>query len=164
MLLSGFQSSPGSFEIHWERPYRVNFKGPAGIVNAVVYKTEPIFTGLEHGKLSWFLTHWGRVMQTCMSKLTIIGSDNGLFPGRCQAIIWTNTGISLIRTLGMTFSGILSEIHIFSSKKMHRNMSSAKLTAILSQPQCVNTAVVCCKKQDSPGYHLWVALIIWWTD
>ena len=26
----------------------------------------------------------------CVSKLTIIGSDNGLLPGRRQAIIWTN--------------------------------------------------------------------------
>ena len=27
------------------------------------------------------------------SKLTIIGSDNGLAPGQHQAIIWTNAGI-----------------------------------------------------------------------
>ena len=33
------------------------------------------------------LTHWGRVTQICVSKLTIIGSDNGLWPGRRQAII-----------------------------------------------------------------------------
>ena len=31
----------------------------------------------------------------CVSKLTIIGSDNGLAPGRRQAIIWTNDGILL---------------------------------------------------------------------
>ena len=35
------------------------------------------------------LTHWGRVMHICISKLTIIGSDNGLSPRRRQAIIWT---------------------------------------------------------------------------
>ena len=28
-----------------------------------------------------------------VGKLTIIGSDNGLLPGRIQAIIWTNAGI-----------------------------------------------------------------------
>ena len=33
------------------------------------------------------LTHWGRVTHTCVNKLTIIGSDNGLSPGRRQAII-----------------------------------------------------------------------------
>ena len=42
------------------------------------------------------LTHWGRVTHKCVSKLTIIGSDNGLSPGRRQAIIWTNAGILLI--------------------------------------------------------------------
>ena len=62
----------------------------------------------------------------CVSKLTIIGSDNGLSPGRRQAIIWTIDGILLIRTLGTNFSEILSEIHLFSFKKMHLKMSSAK--------------------------------------
>ena len=33
-------------------PDLVNFPGLVGIVNAAVYKTEPIFTGLGHGKLS----------------------------------------------------------------------------------------------------------------
>ena len=32
--------------------------------------------------------------------LTIIGSDNGLSPGRRQAITWTNAGILLIGPLG----------------------------------------------------------------
>ena len=45
------------------------------------------------------LTHWCRVTHICVSKLTIIGSDNGLSPGRHQAIIWTNTEI-LIWPLG----------------------------------------------------------------
>ena len=38
------------------------------------------------------LTHWGQVTHICVSKLTIIGSDNGLSPGQRQAIIWTNDG------------------------------------------------------------------------
>ena len=70
------------------------------------------------------LTHWGRV-HICVSKLSIIGSDNGLSPGRRQAIIWTNAGILLIRTLGTNFSEILGEIHSFSFSKMHLKMSSA---------------------------------------
>ena len=61
----------------------------------------------------------------CDSKQTIIGSDHGLSPGRRQAIIWTNAGILLIRTLGTNFSEILSEIHSFSFSKMHLKMSSA---------------------------------------
>ena len=38
------------------------------------------------------LTHWGRVMHICIGNVTIIGSGNGLAPGRRQAIIWTNDG------------------------------------------------------------------------
>ena len=63
------------------------------------------------------VTHWGRVTHICVSVLTIIGSDNGLAPGRRQAIIWINAEILLIRTSGTNFSEILSEIHKFSFKK-----------------------------------------------
>ena len=56
-------------------------------------------------------------MHICISKLTIIVSDNGLLPGRRQAIIWTNAGIVLIRTLGTNFSEILGKTHSFSLKK-----------------------------------------------
>ena len=58
-------------------------------------------------------THWGRVTHICVGKLTIIGSDNGLSPGRRQAIIWTNPGILLIGPLGTNFSEILSKIRPF---------------------------------------------------
>ena len=73
-----------------------------------------------------YLTHWGRVTHICVSKLTIIGSDNDLSPGRRQAIIWTNAGILLMRTLGTNLSEILREIHTFSFKKMRLKLSSAK--------------------------------------
>ena len=54
----------------------------------------------------------------CVSKLTIIiGSDSDLWPGRCQATIWTNAGILSIRTLVANFSDILSEIHTFHPVK-----------------------------------------------
>ena len=42
---------PGSFEIQWVRQCLVKFTGLAGRVNTPVYRTEPIFTGLGHGKL-----------------------------------------------------------------------------------------------------------------
>ena len=64
------------------------------------------------------LTHWGQVTHICVGNLAIIGSDNGLSPGRRQAIIWTNAGISLIGPLGTNFSEILIEILTFSFKKM----------------------------------------------
>ena len=72
------------------------------------------------------LTHWGRVTHICVSKLTIFGSDNGLSPGRHQAIIWTNAGLLLIGPLGTYFSEILIEILTFSFKKMRVKVSSAK--------------------------------------
>ena len=75
----------------------------------------------------------------CVSKLTIIGSDNGLSPGRRQAIIWTNAEILLIGPLGTKFSEILIEIHTFSFKKMFLNMSSGKC-----RPFCLGLNVLNC--------------------
>ena len=71
------------------------------------------------------------------SKLTIIGSDNGLSPERRQANIWINDGILLIGTLGTNFSEILSKIHTFSLKKMHLKTSSAK-----RRPYCLGLNVL----------------------
>ena len=65
-------------------------------------------------------------MHTCVGKLTIIGSDNGLSPGRRQAIIWTDAGILWIGLLGTNFSEMLIGIQTFSFKKMHLKMLSAK--------------------------------------
>ena len=111
---------------------RRNGIGPWGIRNN--YWTKGITTEMpfDHNCGNVFmcstdyLTHWGRVTHIYVGKLTIIGSDNGLSPGRRQAIIWTNAGILLIRPIGTNFSEILSEIHSFSFKKMHLKMSSAK--------------------------------------
>ena len=80
----------------------------------------------DEPKFRIMLTHWGRVMHICVGKLTIIGWDNSLSPGRRQAIISTNAGILLIGPLGTNFSEILSEIQSFSFKKMHLKMSSVK--------------------------------------
>ena len=75
---------------------------------------------------TWELTHWGRVTHICVSRLIITGSDNGLSPGRRQAIIWTNAGILLIGPLGTNFSENSIEILIFSFTKMRLKVSSAK--------------------------------------
>ena len=84
------------------------------------------------------LTHWGRVTHICVSKLYILGSDNGLPPGRRQAIISTNAGILLIWPLGTNFSEILIEINTFSLKKMHLKMSSVKWRLFVSASMCFN--------------------------
>ena len=66
-----------------------------------------------------------------------IGSDNGLAPGRRQAIIWTNAGALSIGLLGT----ICSEIRIgnlsFWFNKKHLKLSSAKMAAILSRGRLV---------------------------
>ena len=84
-----------------------------------------------------YITHWGRVTHICVSKLSINGSDNVLWPCWHQAVIWTNYGILLIRKVGTYLSENLSEIHTFSFAKMHLKMLSAKWL-ILSRPQYVN--------------------------
>ena len=59
------------------------------------------------------LTNCDRVTHICVSKLTTIGSDNGLSPGRCQAIIWTDARILLTGSLGINFHEIFIEINNF---------------------------------------------------
>ena len=82
--------------------------------------------------LHW-LTHWGQVTHICISELTNIGSDKGLSPGWHQAIIWTNAGL-------LSIGPIEIEIHIFSFKKMHLNMSSGK-----RRPFCLNLNALTCQ-------------------
>ena len=62
----------------------------------------------------------------CVSKLNSIGSDNGLLPGRRQAIIWINVRMMSICTWGTHFNEISSEIHTFSFTKMHLKMLCVK--------------------------------------
>ena len=78
------------------------------------------------------LTHWGQVMHICVSNLATIGSDNCLSPSRHQAIIGTNAGILLIGPKGTNLSEVSNELHTFSFKKMHLNVSSVKW-----QPFCL---------------------------
>ena len=84
----------------------------------------------------FILTNWGRETHICVGNLTIIGSDNGLSPGRRQDIIGTNVGILLIGTVGTKFSEILIEKYIFSFKKMHFKVSSGKWRPLCLGPMC----------------------------
>ena len=102
------------------------------------------------GEIFFPLTHWGWVIHICVSKVTIIVSDNGLSPGRRQAIIWNNAGILLTGPLGTNFTGILIEIHTFSFKKMHLNMSSGKWP-----PFCLSLNVFLTSKQTNKVYALY---------
>ena len=114
----------------------------------------------DHPVCVWLakLTHWvwDWVMHICISKPTIIGSDNGLSPTWWQAIIWTNAGILLIGSLGTNLSEILIEIHTFSFKKMHLKISSGKWC-----PFCVGLNVLnipnikLCRPHVGPMWILW---------
>ena len=86
--------------------------------------------------LQGILTHWGRVTHICVGNLAIISSDNGLSPGRRQAIIWTNAGILLIGPLETILSGIWIGIQTFSVKKIHLKMSSGKCRPFFSASMC----------------------------
>ena len=80
----------------------------------------------------------------CVSKLTIIGSDNGLLPDQRLAIIWTNAGILLIGPLGTNFSEISIEILTFSIKKIRLKVPSAK-----RRPFCLGLNVLTNADQPS---------------
>ena len=103
----------------------------------------------------------------CVDKLSIIGSDNGLSPGRRQAIIWTNAGILLIGPLGTNFSEILIEIYTFSFKKMRLKGSSAKwrpfCLGLNVLTKIVPTHLPCCQCIDhifmSPPYEMLYACV-----
>ena len=105
-----------------------------------------------HHSMFW-LSHWGRVTHICVSKQTIIGSDNGLSPGRRQAIIWTNAGILLIGSLGTNFSEISIEIRIFSFKKVGLKVSSAK-----RRPFCLGLNVLKCMHYIHDDFMIWKRL------
>ena len=96
------------------------------------------------------LTHWGRVTHICVSKLTIIASDNGLSPDRRQAIIWTNPGLLLMGSLRTNFSEILIEILTFSFTKMRLKVSSAK-----RRPFCLGFNEL----NIASGCYLWISFV-----
>ena len=108
------------------------------------------------------LTHWGRVTHICVSNLIIIGSDNGLSPGRRQATIRTNAGILLTEPLGTNFSENLIEIVTFSLTKMRLKVSSAKW-----RPFCpglnvltLNIRVVCMQTMDQAIWEVFVNTVV----
>ena len=84
----------------------------------------------------WGWTHSGWVRHISVNEI-IIGSDNCLLPGQCQAIIWTNSGTLLIGPWGINFSEILIEINPFSFKKNTFENVVCIMTSISSWPQWV---------------------------
>ena len=87
------------------------------------------------------LTHWGRVTHICVSKLTIIGSDNGLLAAWYQTIILTNAVILLIASQEKIFREISTEDHTFSFTHMHLIMSSARQWPFFLSPHLLGEVI-----------------------
>ena len=69
------------------------------------------------------LTRWGGVMHICISKLTIIGSDNGLLaPSHYLNQCWNIVNSNLRNKLQLK----LQQNSYISFRKMHLNVSSVK--------------------------------------
>ena len=126
-------------------------RGPGSIV----IRTKPfyIISVYQLNDVDGSLTHWGRVMHICVSNLSIISPDNGLLPGRHQAIIWTNAGMLLIGPLGTNLREILIKIYMFSFNKIHLKVLSGYW-----RPFCLSLSVL----TDTLTYFLhtltWVTL------
>ena len=84
------------------------------------------------------------VTPICVGNLTIIGSDNGLSPGRRQAIIWTNAWILLIAPLVTNLSEILI-MHYHSRKSTWKYR--LEKAVILPRHRCVNTEEIRIQKR-----------------
>ena len=77
----------------------------------------------------------------CVGDLTTIGSDNGLSPGRRQAIIWTNAWILLIGPSGFGNKlqwNLNRNPNIFIQENSFESVV-CEIAAILSWPQCVKS-------------------------
>ena len=80
------------------------------------------------------------VAHKCVSKLTIIGSDNGLSPVQRQASIRTNAVLLSIRPQGTYFDEISTKIQIFSFNKIESVV--CEMLAILPRPRYVKQVKV----------------------
>ena len=115
-----------------------------------------------------FLNHSGWVAHICISKLTIIGADNGLWPGRHQAITWTNVGILLIRTLGTHFhsrkciwkcrpwNGISSQLYVYNSAHWDCCISHIPQVDFFTTVLLIRSIIVCIFSfHKSDGAGIW---------
>ena len=108
----------------------------------------------------WVLTHWGRVTHICVSKLTIIDSDNGLsLPSHYLNQCWNIVNWILRNKLQWNF---IWKSDIFIQENALENVV-CEMASILSQPQCLKTSL---KKEPSryqliPTSLLWFPPTIW---
>ena len=92
-------------------------------------------------KVRWQLTHWGRVTHICVGKLTIIGSDNDLSPGRRHYVnqCWIIVNWALANIFQWKFN---QNTTLFIEENAHENVV-CEMASILPRPQCVNESTYC---------------------
>ena len=88
------------------------------------------------------LTNWGRVTHICVDNLTVIGSENGLSPGRRQASIWNQCWNIVNWTLGNKLQWKFNQnSNIFIQENVFENVV-CEMAFILSRPQCVKQTML----------------------
>ena len=92
---------------------------------SMIMSKSPIAFPLRHSLFLW-IKSLRPMPYICVTRLTVIGSENGLSSCRHQSIIWCNVGTFSIGPLGTNFSEILIDTNTFSPRKMHLKMSSRK--------------------------------------
>ena len=101
----------------------------------------------------------------CVNKLSHISSDNGLSPGRRQAIIWTNDrkllNLSKLRNK-LQWHLKINSYHLIQENAFENVVW--KMAAILSRPQYVEYLIIlCCSLQcfdATPGFLYWFSLFL----
>ena len=100
--------------------------------------TKEVNPRLAKHPLKTKLTHWGQETHICVDNLTMIGSDNGLSPGRRQAIIriqcWNIVNWKLRNILQWNIN---RNVYIFIEENAFESVVR-KMAATLSQSHCVN--------------------------
>ena len=98
------------------------------------------------------ITHGGRVTHIYVGRITIMGSDDGLSPGRFQPIIWTSAKILLSGPVGTNKRNIHWNVNIFIQGNAFENVV-CEMVAILSRGRWVKW------KRYNPSYRLRFAAI-----
>ena len=133
--------------------------------NCMMCKIRYRYSGFSHRKQD---TKWWRTFtheaesDICVRKPIIVGSDNGLSPGRPQAIIWTNAGILLTGPLETIFSDISI---IFLSKCRLRNSGNFASASMFKTRLCgVEDNNLFDLQAQSWGYWRFGPLLLTWVD
>ena len=133
-----------AIKIQWQFGYTcVNFLSKIGhktpAATAVQYQCYPSTVRCHYNMVNFLLTHWGRVTHICVSKLFIIGWDNGLSvawtaPSHYLKQCWNIVNWTLRNKLQWKFNRNSN----ISSKKMHLKMASAKLLSFCLRLNVLN--------------------------